>query len=802
MHFGIACLGYYLAGRLGLLLAIPPGFASAIWPASGVALSLLLLFKRTPVLLGTGLGSLLINFGIATQNFSAITLAALIPSSCIALGAVAQTLAGYALWHYLLPRNTLLDTPQPIGRFLLVVAPLGCVVAASVGAGTLYGLGIVPLGNLSFTWLTWWVGDTLGIVLFTPLILYLNHQDQTTPLRRKLHIAAPIVIIFCGVLTLFYISTQTRKNAIHNEIATDAQQAFSNIKDRLTLAENKLHTYAALYKSGHTLNRQDFATIAQVIMNNEPSLQAIGWAEVVPHERRPAVEARIQQEGFPSFTFKELTSQNTLITASPQSIYYPVLYIYPFEENQAAFGLNLGTNPARLSALLKAQATNQAVSTAPIQLAQSLNNEKSIILYIPIYDQTYIAYQHSEAYAKEHITGFISGVFNISSLLNTLLSDATKHHYSVSITDSTTPNSPLPLITSQTATLPLYPPIQFTYLFGERLLSMGFYANDNFKYSSKDWTSWTILTVGFLLAAMLQALLLFMTGATERIRNEVKIQTQAYLAAKQAAEEAKHSAENAKQFAEEANLAKTQFLANMSHEFRTPLNAIIGFTNLCLKTSLNEKQLNFLQKVKLSSESLLGLVNHTLDYSKIESGKIEIENISFKLENIIEKIEAIFSLQAKGKNLDFILDNPPLFPPALMGDPLRIEQILLNFCSNAIKFCERGSITLRTRIDYTSAYTLDVTIAVIDTGIGIPENKQKAVFNAFTQADSTMSRRYGGTGLGLTIAKQLAELMGGSIRLTSQPGYGSTFALALTLQQPQLDVNQPRVAQHPPTRRN
>ncbi len=731
----IVAAAYFVAGRAALLLAIPPGYASPVWPAAGIAVAAAIAWGPR-VLPGVWLGSFAVNLSASAGALAPAALLAAAPvPAVIALGAALHAFVGAWLFRKLCTWPGTLDSGRDIVSFAGVVAPGSCLVSASVGVGTLVAAGVVPGEEASFHWATWWVGDAIGVLVATPLTFVLLGEPADRWRRRALPVALPLALVLATCVLGYVAVSAVEQAEVEDRFQAETLPVHDRLVTHVRQGEEALEGIRSFFEaSGGGVTEEAFLAFTADALSRGVATQALEWVAIVPPDRREEFEAAAHERGHPGFAIHGPGGERDRSLDA---------YVV------AALGLDLGAEPARRAALVEAAKGDRAVATAPIHLVQERDeSQRGLLLLLPVR-------------TSGRLRGYACGVFKVGALLKGSL--PRDPAFVTTLADLDAGDEPIARVGGEPAPSGIDEVRELEV--GGRSWRLTFAPTAAWMAANRSWGPWALLAMSLLLAGLLQTLLLSTVGRAERVRGLVDERTAAL--------------QEARAEAEAAGTARARFLATMSHEIRTPLNAVLGMTDLLLQGDLDGDEQQYAASVRDAGRDLLAVVNDVLDFSKIDAGRLELEEISFDLTRTIRDEIRLFGSEAARRGLELRSEVDPALPPRVIGDPVRLRQILSNLLSNAIKFTSEGSVTMRVRELGREAGRTHVRFEVIDTGIGIAAEDQRELFEAFTQASSDTTRRFGGTGLGLAIASQLTAMMGGRLAVESTPGEGSRFYFEL-----------------------
>ncbi len=766
LQFLLVAVGYYLSGRLGLLLAIPPGYATAVWPASGIALAATLLLGRNATA-GVFAGSFAVNIsnGLDTTSWYALLQALPVPVT-IGAGAAAQALVGAMLIERFVGYRNLLVQELQVVWMLALGGPLACLINAIIGVGTLYLAGLIPADNVLFNWWTWWVGDSIGVLVFAPLVLIWSLKPGAPWRRRQLTATLPLVVMFSVVVWLFVFVSGQEQGRVRSGFEDKCQDYLVRFQRDLRDDFQALHAIAGFIRENSDPQRQSFERFANGRLDSLVGVTGLSWNPIVLASERAAFEQQMRLQGMGSFEIRALSADGSLRQAPAAASHAPVAYMVPAtEKNAPAIGFDVQSEPIRAAALSLAARSNKPTASGVITLVQNGRPEAMLIV---------LALKREDG----TVHGYVTAAVQIDQLIEASLGGLRTQGIKIAVYKSD-PLKGEELLYGEPVTgraMQLKLPINV----GGQDWNLHFWLSNEYLQANRSWAVWTMLAAGMLFTGMTGMFLLLVIGRGSRVEQLVVERTLALAHANSllAQEvERSHALEKETQHRAEqlgaSNRELEQFAYVASHDLQAPLRNIASFARILEKRyrdKLSSEANEFLVFIRESVSELQQLIDDLLSLSKVNPQSAQMQPLPLgeplrrateQLRTVLDESHAVLTVEAL---------------PPVRGDVRLLTQLFQNLIANAVKFQPAGHIP-QVHIRATREPGGDWRCEVADNGIGIAPQNHDKLFQIFRRLNA--ADQYPGTGIGLALCHKIVGLHGGRIWVESTPGEGSRFLFLL-----------------------
>lgn len=785
-------LGYFLLGLVGKSAAMPPEYMAIFWPAAGLALAATLVYGSAG-LWGVVLGSLAVTLH-TTWVFIATPQDLILPV-VLALGATVQAAVGCWLVTRTCGFPFDYHRASKVVTFITFGACLSTLVNATISTLAIWLAGYLATESLLVVWMNWWAGDAVGVIFLLPWLVVSFPRLMHAPAQKSRLVLLSLTGITAGIVMLSLLATQMEQDRQEQAFANNAERIASTLDSELANITDILHGVAGFVASHETLIPAEFEEYTAPILLRNPLLSGLSWNTRVTgselREFEAIMQKRYRDSGFaPGFTVRQRNRAGQLEPVIQRDNHVIISYLAPFAVNNDVLGLDIAAQASRTKTLEAAWVAGNAIPTPPISLSHGGELQLGVLLFLP-----YSAGEYGTGSLLSD--GYATAVIRLQELAEIALGGEMLSNTSLVLLDPDASSEPAvlyhtPMSEQQRRTLvasrqamvngadTLYP------LQARHVVTVGGRAWEliqvsEHKFISQPWGVHLLMIAGLLFSGLLGWFIIILAGHTREVEYQVENRTRELTAANARLQESEKELQEARDIAVQSDRAKSDFLANMSHEIRTPMNAIIGLSSLGIQQHGNPDSYEKFYRINQSGEMLLGIINTILDFSKIEAGKLVLESEVFSLPDILRRLDSMFRAQAQEKGLSLVFRFSGKCDKYYVGDALRLTQVLVNLIGNAIKFTHQGEVEVTVGAQNIDENEARLTWSVRDSGIGMSESQLTHLFDAFTQADTSTSREYGGTGLGMTISQRLVEAMQGCFSVHSELNAGTIMSFTVPM---------------------
>ncbi len=515
---------YMVTGKLGLMLAIPPGYATAIFPASGIALAATLLWGLRGSV-GAWLGSFTMNLWTGLAAGSELSLAAMFVPSCIATGALFQSQFGAALVRRVIGFPNPLDRERDIALFMVLGGAVGCIVSATFGVTALWFVGTVTDNHYLANWGNWWLGDTIGVIIATPIALTLFARPRRDWARRRVVLVATMGVMLLIVVSIYIMASKWEAHRIAADFRNAARQTSYSLQQELTRQADVLDSIARFYGSSNFVDADEFHQFTAPIVRRDPVIQALEWVPRITAGARADFETHVRQSGYPQFAIRDRESSGRLVPAQQRDEYFPVTYIEPFGANEGAHGFDVGSEPTRRAAIDRAIATGEPHASERVLLLQgsSHGGDLGVLMFYPIYKGDHAR----EASSDRKPYGLALGIVNLREMVSGILGSNDLAQFNFELHDMDADDEHRVLFSSPSASVSANTALNYEQRveFGARTWKARFTPTPAFMDKQSTWQAWIVLACGLIMTGLLESYLLLVTGRSSRVERLVEDRT-------------------------------------------------------------------------------------------------------------------------------------------------------------------------------------------------------------------------------------------------------------------------------------